>query len=173
MSKGWDPRAEEAPREDLRTGVGNPLSPYTDELLSPEDEKRIDDKGLKVVHGEPWSKVGTGEYLYIAVHSWESLGADRDRRGVAVVDLKQNNWRLELGVTSGKPKFLQPVIGACLEIPLDLGEDSLKRKYVAEWLRDTTWESLGIAQLKMSKDKSMDLGMAVAQGAQSAIGHVL
>jgi hypothetical protein len=184
-NKQWDDRAEEALNPDIHTGVGNPLDPYNDELLSEEDEKRLDDKGRLVVHGKPWSAVPTGEYLWTAL--WlaghpngditQLVPGGRGQSNIYLGDACQDTpWSLSLGISPGKPRFNIPTVGACLEVPDDLGDDPLKQRYVIEWLVDTVHESLRDRELGHIASQAglwEDLGDKVALAADIALGKLL
>jgi hypothetical protein len=162
---------------DLATGVGNPLSPYTDELLSVDDEKRIDDKGLKVAEGLLWSEAKTDQYLWIALWKGSELTqlvpGGRNQSDIDVSNVWGGNWQLSLGMSQGKPRFNKPTVGAAIEIPLDLGEDSIKQQYFGEWVSTTVVEALQDRQLPIEPSKVGDLGILVARAADRAIGGVL
>ncbi len=181
----WDPRGEEAFNPDIKTGVGNPLSPYNDELLSEDDEKRVDDKGLLVVHGKTWGESSTNKYLWIALWLGGHENGDITQlvpggRGQSDIDMSRltlgTPWSISLGVSEGKPRFNIPTVGACLEIPDDLGDDVLKQKYVIEWLVDTVDESLQnrkLGHIRSDPGNWQELAHKVAAGADIALGNIL
>ena len=152
----------------IHTGVGNPLDPYNNELLSVEDEKSLDDKGRRVVMGELWSKAGTDLWLGVALHP--QLSGKMLFPSVAQVDLDLSDivsftkaqWVLTLSVTQGRtPVYVHDVVGAALELPSDLATDPLKRTYVAEWLNNTVDECFKNRKLRVGTSKYMDLAIAM------------
>jgi hypothetical protein len=160
----------------IHTGVGNPLSPYNDELLSEEEEKRIDDKGRLVTRGKLWSEASTGLYLVVALHIQDALG--RELRSVspllgrADIDLSaatKGKWTLSIAASKEKPRFYHPVVGACLELPDDLALDDIKRQYVVEWLVNTVDESFRDRSLKVQEASRHHLAAAIADAANTAI----
>lgn len=160
----------------FKTGVGNPLSPYRDSLLSAEDEKRLDDRGNLVVMGLPWSQVPTNRYLWIALwwgHEITQLVPGGSGQTDTSLGWYPGEWNLSMGISVGPPRFNKPTVGACIEIPSDLGQDELKRQYMVEWIIETTRESLEDRSLRVPEDKSQDLGVVVASMAERAIASVL
>ena len=151
-------------------GQGHPLDPDRKKILSPDDEKRIDEKGVPVVDGKLWSKSGTDLYIVVGLSNGP-LVADRDIIGTAEISLDKFGYLLTLGVTRGKPTFSIDVIGACLELPDDLGADAKKRGYVTEWLVNTVIESLENRDILLSKDDTFTINLmeCVAHGADIAI----
>jgi hypothetical protein len=139
-------------------------------LLSADEEKQVDDKGRPVVDGKPWSKTSTGMYLVIALHT-VPLSADRNMIGHSEIDTGVNKFQMTMGVTHGKPTFLHPIVGACLELPDDLGTDALKRQYVVEWIVHTTMEAFADRDIILKKDEvfTMNLMECVAHAADIAI----
>lgn len=133
-------------------------------LLSERDEKSLDDKGNPIVTGKPWSEAKTNMFLVIVLHR---IPLSANVTFVGRTDLKlgqeftgSRGAEISFMVSkNGKPTFLHPTIGACLELPDDLGKDILKIKYVTEWIMDTVKESLDIGQIKYPpKDSNGDLG---------------
>ena len=160
----------------IKTGVGNPLSPYTNELLSEEDEKRVDDKGQLVTRGNLWSASGTGTFIWTALWVGQEITQlVPGGRGQTDIDLGNlwRSWNLSIGLSEGRPRFNRPTGGAALEVPYDLAEDDIKRQYVAEWLSETGAESFQERDLVVPKDKMKDLAMAVSVSANRAIGTLL
>ena len=165
----------------IKTGVGNPLSPYNNELLSAEDEKRIDDKGNLITQGQLWSEAGTGIYLSVLIHNRAKVHAATPM--VAQVDLDITNavvstnpgrhWSMSLMTGVGKPRFMHDTFGASLELPMDLAEDATKRQYVTEWITNTALEAVSGCDLYMRKDSAKQLGLGVADAAQIVISKVL
>lgn len=159
-----------------KTGVGNPLSPYNDVLLSAEDEKRMDDKGNLVVEGLPWSQVPTNRYLWVALW-WGSELTQLVPGGKGQTDTRLGWWsgryNLSMGISVGPPRFNKATIGACIEVPADLADDPLKKQYMVEWLVATVQEALEARKLGVPADKQGDLGVVVATMAERAIGSVL
>ena len=161
----------------IETGVGNPLSPYSDELLSAEDEKRIDDKGRLITTGLLWSEAATDYYLWTALWVGDELTqlvpGGKAQSDIDLGKVYKGNWKLSIGISLGKPRFNKPTVGAAFELPMDLGEDEVKRQYIAKWLSETIAESLQERGLPMDKERLGDLGILVAQAANRAIGSVL
>ena len=162
---------------DLATGVGNPLSPYTDELLSVDDEKGIDDKGLKIVEGLLWSKAATDTYLWVSLWVGNELTqlvpGGTGQSDISLDSIFSGGWSLSLGISQGKPRFNLPTVGAALELPHDLGDDAIKRQYVAEWLSNTVVEALQDRQLDVKDAPLGDLALLIADASNRAIGTVL
>ena len=163
----------------IHTGVGNPLSPYNMEVLSEDDEKRVDDKGNLVAEGKLWSEAGTGMYLSVVLHNRAVMHAATKVEAQVDMNIKDavygngRYWTLSLTTGVGKPRFMHNAFGASLELPVDLADDSVKRQYTTEWLCDTVLESLAGCGLKLKKDASKQLGLAVADAAQIVISKVL
>jgi hypothetical protein len=175
MDKPYDLTHEELDPS-IKTGVGNPLSPYNDQLLSAEDEKSIDDKGRRVIRGKPWSQARTNTWLVIGLHDKESGVTARKLRGKADIDLSGVAGRpvtLTVASSRGRPTFLHPVIGACLEIPDDLAEDDIKRQYVVEWLIHTVDEAMRKMKVGVKKEDVPKVAAAVADAANISIGKIL
>jgi len=161
-------------------GVGHPDDPYRGQLLSVDDERRIDEKGELVVRGVPWSEAGTGLWLTVAVgagllaahvpaHSGKSMSiSPRLVRGA--------DMRIFVGTFRDvKPRWQGTVTGACLELPHDLGRDDIKHKYVTEWLAHTVIESLALIGLgfdmghKELGEEYQTLALMAAMAAEDAI----
>ena len=161
----------------IESGVGNPLSPYNDELLSVEDEKRIDDKGRLVAEGLLWSDAATDNYIWGALWTGTELTQlVPGGRGQSDIDLGKvysGNWKLSIGISQGKPRFNKATVGAAFELPMDLAEDAIKRQYIAEWLSETIAEALVDRGLPMDKERLGDLSILVAEASNRAIGTVL
>jgi len=122
-----------------RVGQGDPTGKYYGQVLTEEEEKRVDEKGERVVYGLPWSRAKTGLYL--------SLFAPKDPREFtspygSTVRLTD---KVLLWIDVGVGRVRCPVEGAglCLELPSDLGQDPLKARYVTEWIIETVKEILG------------------------------
>ena len=164
----------------IKTGVGNPLSPYTGELLSEDDEKRVDDKGHKVAHGLLWSEAKSGRWLTVALHTAETLNAqtplvartDMDLNKV-IFNSKGKRWTLSLMTSEVLPRFYHSTVGAALELPIDLAVDSIKRGYVSEWLVNTCDEALKERKLGVRKEARKHLAAAIADAASQTIAKVL
>ena len=161
---------------EIKTGIGDPSSPHFGSVLTHDEERRIDDKGNPIVEGLPWGDSSTGLYLTLAVVATQQhLMSNRVTLGGSTfpVSLALSPLGLQMSVitTQGIPTFSLPTSGASLEIPSDLGQDSIKRKYVVEWLRDTAAESLALAGVDLSKNKAayQHLGLTVAMAAENAI----
>ena len=164
----------------IKTGVGNPLSPYTGELLSEDDEKRVDDKGHKVAHGLLWSEAKSGRWLTVALHDQETLRsqtplvAQTDMNlNKVVYNTKGKRWTLSLTTSEVLPRLYHASVGAALELPLDLANDSIKRGYVSEWLINTCDEALKDRKLSIRKDARDHLAAALADAASQTISKVL
>ena len=167
--------AEEELDPSLHTGVGNPLSPYNGELLSEEDEKRLDEKGQLVVRGLTWGEAATDVYLVVALHEFEEATTVEPLRGKINIDLSDISTKkcsLLLATSTGKPTFTHPTIGACLELPSDLASDDIKRQYVVEWLVNTVDESLKKYGAYVMKSDVQKFSQALAEAAESAIKRV-
>jgi hypothetical protein len=122
-------------KDDPIVGVGHP---DFQEMLSADDEKRVDEKGRAVVDKEVWSRTGTSLYLTIAACK-SPLLVDRHYQGAVKVVF--GDTRLVCIATMGKPVLGTENVGAALEIPSDLGDDPLKSKYVTEWIIETMKEA--------------------------------
>lgn len=130
------------PSFELKTGVGDPSSPYFGQLLSEEDEKRLDPSGNVVVSGKLWSKAYTGVYLTCYVTTlvptqWgsEILKGWGDTYKVGAT-------YLNVLVSEGKPRPTIEGWGASLELPEDVSSDPLKGGYVGKWFAETLKEAL-------------------------------
>jgi hypothetical protein len=176
-----DARAEEALDPSLRTGVGNPLNPYNDELLSERDEKSVDDKGHKIVGEKLWSESGTGHYVWVALwtHSdkgvyWPTLEQlTLGGSGQTDIPLGIEEWYLSLGASKGKPRFGRPTVGACLEIPEDCYKDRFKSQYMAEWIANTAIEAMQERSFPQLGARAETLALDLDRAADHAIGSVL
>jgi hypothetical protein len=126
-------------------GVG---TPNFQEALSDGDQKKVDEKGVPVVLGLPWSEAGTGLWLsvyLVRVAPGSKLGADRPVLGRSLgLPTCPDGIERALGifVSRGKPVWNLGGYGAALELPSDLGQDALKVKYVTEWFIDTVKEAV-------------------------------
>jgi hypothetical protein len=162
---------------EIKTGVGNPLDPYNDELLSVEDEKRLDDKGRLVVHGKPWSSASTGLFLWSALWVGDEITqlvpGGKGQSDIDLSGLYKRKWTLSIGLSQGRPRFNLPCVGASIEVPSDIGDDSLKQKYLGEWLVATVLESLENRDLPVSKDIMDELALKVSFSADRAISKVM
>jgi len=156
------------PIVDPKAVIGHPNDPNRGQLLSADDEKRVDDKGRPVVDGLLWSNARTGLYLFVGGSSGP-LMADRPIYGARGLHLK--NTKLSVGVTRGRPVFNTDCWGACLELPSDLARDGLKRQYVAEWIGHTAAEALGELQVELAGHAESIEKVAVwlCQSAEEAI----
>ena len=145
-------------------GVGDPTSPVHGQLLSVEDEKRLDADGKEVVRGKLWSESHTGLFLTIALGEGPMVALAPQRSGtsfsVPAGIVHGADYRLFVGVFDNKPPtWGKPVVGAAIELPDDLGQDEIKRKYLTEWIAHTTvecFENRGI-RFQMNHEK---LGVA-------------
>lgn len=159
----------------FNVGAGNPLSPYNDQKLSEDDEKSIDDKGRPTQMGKLWSKSGTGVYLVVGLHTQESSSPVRPLKAKVDIDLSKalsKGWSLCVGTSIGKPTFLHPIIGACLELPDDLAADPIKRQYVVEWLVNTVDEAMKDRSLSVPRSKRPQVAAAIAEAANASIARV-
>jgi hypothetical protein len=152
-------------------GQGHPLDPNRGQVLSEDDEKRMDDQGRPIAEGLLWGKAGTGLYLCIAVTKgipW----VDRPLIGGTHTDVSKK-LRLTLGVAHGRPRLQQEFWGAALELPVDLGRDKVKRQYVVEWLKDTVLEAIEACESATGAPARAgsvtELGLWVAAAAETAI----
>ena len=132
-------------------GHGHPLDPNRGVLMSEDDEKRIDEEGRPIVGGLLWSKAASGAYIFVAV-SEEALVSNKTLIGATTITKMIAPLRLSIGCTIGKPTFTVPQVGACLEIPTDLGQDGIKRDYVAQWLAHTSAEALAKSKCSLGGD---------------------
>lgn len=158
--------------KDIQTGVGNPLSPYTGELLSEEDEKRLDEKGHLVVRGLTWGEASSGIYLTVALHersTSDSLIKLKKAVDIDLSNISSKKATLTLATSVGKPVFSHSTIGAALELPSDLANDDIKRQYVIEWLVNTVDESLKKYSAYISERNVKDFSKAIAEAAESAV----
>jgi len=129
-------------------GVGHPDDPYRGQLLSVDDERRLDEKGELVVRGLPWSEAPTGLWFTIAAGTGALTSLTPAYSGTSMSIppriVSGADGRVFVGVfRDRKPRFGQPVCGAAIELPSDLGQDDIKRKYLTEWIAHTTIEALG------------------------------
>jgi len=127
-------------------GLGDPRNPYNGQLLSEDEEKRIDAEGKHVIQGAPWSETSTDLYLSVLAAPGP---VTLDRKifggtsvGVNTALTKGADLRVFLGTTLGRPVVGVTCYGAALELPVDLGSDPLKRRYVTEWIAHTAVEAL-------------------------------
>ncbi len=159
---------------DIKVGMGDPSSPLFGQLLSVEDEQKLDPKGELVVNKAPWSKVSTGLYLTVAVTLLGTLKVSKTLGGRPIPvpwQLSKTPLWLYVLTSEGKTTFDGVVAGAALELPSDLGQASLNRKYVVEWIRDTATEGLAMygADLANQPEAYKTLGLSVAIAAEEAI----
>lgn len=130
--------------------LGHPDNPYRGQLLSAEDERRLDEKGQEVVKGVPWGEAQTGLWLAVAVGSGP-LSAHVPPIGGTSFSISQRitrgaDMRLFVGTfRDTKPRWSTATTGACIELPHDLAQDEIKRKYLTEWLAHTCVEALIMA----------------------------
>ena len=162
------------------SGVGDPSSPYWGQLLSEEDEARLDPAGQPIVDGKRWGDCSTGIYLTISVGVDNGgLLVDRKTLGAGRFTFKGSSIHPELVMdvftTDGLPTCQSAVAGAALELPEDLASDELKRKYVVEWIRETATEAMALYGFDIAKDKGRykELGLQVAAVAEMAIAGTL
>jgi hypothetical protein len=122
----------------IRSGVGNPASRHYGELLSVEDEKRIDADDRIVVEKRLWGEAGTGVYLSIlGTRTEKPVVADRD---TSAQSLWLGNTMLTIACSAGKPRWKHEYFGLCIELPDDLGSDPSKQDYLTQWVIETTKE---------------------------------
>ena len=141
----------------------------------------MDDKGRKVIHGKLWSDAHTNIFLVVALHGKDKATCltpkvgqcDVDIRNALVDSLGQDRWTMSIMTTVGRPRFLHATVGACLELPEDLAEDSLKVRYVTEWLVTTCSEALRDRRLAVSGSSKRQFAVAMADAAQVAIAKAL
>jgi hypothetical protein len=161
--------------EDIKpiVGQGHPLDPNRGKLLSADDERRIDDKGRPIVDGKLWGDAATGIYVGVVMHE-AIFATDRPVVGRSEISLGNNferagRTKLSIYSSQGKPTFNHETVGACFELPDDLGQDATKRQYVVEWLTETVKECFELRKIPIPKDKVEDLAIAVAMAAEKAI----
>lgn len=149
---------------DMKVGMGMPGEDK--EVLTAEEEKKLDEHGKRVVNGEPWSYVPTGLYLTIFGNrpSLERLGCDRAFVGQS---LRMEELLLTVCTSAGKPTFNADGWGASLELPADLARDALKKQYVTEWMIETTREVFGEAEARLENGDQFAVWLAMT--ADSAI----
>jgi hypothetical protein len=155
-------------------GQGHPMDPNRGQLLSEDDEKRIDEEGRPIADGLLWSEAASGAYVFVAVSS-EPLTADRTLIGAhASASPATQGRHMTIGCAVGKPRFHQPFYGACLELPSDLGRDEIKRDYVAQWLANTAAEALVKSGVSLGGDPVIANRVAqwVAGAANTAINEL-
>ena len=150
---------------DLEVGIGDPTKP----ALTAEEEKRVDADHNPIVDGLVWSEAATGIFLTI-------FGTTRNERlGISKANVGEalhlgNGLTIVLLTSEGKPKFSLPGWGASLELPVDLARDELKRKYVMEWMVDTTKEILTETKLGIPDHRVSDFAVWLHAAANKAIG---
>jgi hypothetical protein len=153
---------------DMKVGIGHPDDPYKDQLLTVEEEQSIDDKGRRVVNGLVWSKAKTGLYLVICL-SHGDIKSKNKVIGRTNINLGVSDYILGVMTSYGKPSFNKPHVGACLELPSDLGKDELKKKYITEWITNTTEECFGISKINVKKESTYHTAIAVVDATEKAI----
>jgi hypothetical protein len=119
-------------------GSGDPSGKYFGEMLSEDEEKRVDEKGRKVVEGLTWGLASTGLYLTLFAPKNPRDFSSPYGEVLALTD------RCYLWMDVGRGRVKTPVegVGLCLELPSDLGSDALKAQYVSEWVIATVKEIL-------------------------------
>jgi hypothetical protein len=156
---------------DMKVGMGMPGQDK--ECLTPEEEKKLDEHGELIVHGQPWSYVPTGLYLNVfgtkalrgaSEGSTVNMGCDRHYAGQS---LRMEDLTLVVCTTAGKPTFNVDGWGASLEIPADLARDALKKQYVTEWMIETTREVFGESESRLENGDQFAVWLAMT--ADSAI----
>jgi hypothetical protein len=159
---------------DIHTGIGNPSDPNFRKLLTAEEERSVDDKGNKVSEGLLWGDSSTGKYLVVAIgrralSEYTEFVYGTGRADIDLSSILNGQAVLTVASSSGLPRWVQPCIGACLEIPADLAEDAIKRQYVVEWLQETIKECMHGMGFKMNKHQLNKIGAAVADAANIAV----
>jgi len=160
-------------------GLGDPRNPYSGQLLTEDEEKRIDSQGNPVVNGLSWTAASTGLFLSVLAAPMQVL-LDRKIFGGSTTRVplqltKGAQLGLFVGTTLGRPVVGVECFGACLELPVDLGRDELKRKYITEWIAHTAIEALssfGIGFDLTHKDLGQyyqNLAMSLAAAAEDSI----
>ena len=133
-------------------GHGHPMDPNRGQLMSEDDEKRIDEQGRPIVDGLLWSRAASGAYLFV-VASREPAGSNSHTLiGASCIEKNLGGVKLTIGCTIGKPSFNVATAGACLELPNDLGTDGTKRDYIAQWLAHTCAEALALMGVTLGAD---------------------
>lgn len=119
-------------------GVGDPSGKYFGQVLTAEEEKRVDEKGRPVVQGMTWGAASTGLYLTLFAPKNPREFTSPYGSTVKLTD------RCVLWMDVGLGRVKTPVegVGLCLELPADLGSDKLKAQYVSEWAVATVKEIL-------------------------------
>ncbi len=153
--------------KDIHVGLGDPTKP----ILTEEEEKRVDGDHRPILTGLLWSAAHTGLYLTVfgANPSNGPLGCNRPYRGNAMI---LNDMALFVGVTRGLPSFSLEGHGASLELPVDLGLDELKQRYVMDWMIDTAKEVfVGLGHPGLIEEKSTQLAIWLFVTANDAINQ--
>ncbi len=155
---------------------GDPRNPLAGELLSADDEKRLDPEGNLVVGGLPWSESGTGLYLTVGA-ALGGIQLDRKSPGATALRVPSTTadiagLEISIGCTLGKPTVMNECVAASLELPVDLAQDPMKIQYVTEWVAHTAIEALAAYGLKwdMKISAFVQLAMAVSVASEKAIG---
>ena len=159
--------------------VGHPNDPHRGELLSAEDEKRLDDQGRPITDGLLWSEAQTDLYLVVGVTTVRPklnkvlIGGAHADVPKAVCGKLHRNLKMTVGVTLGPPAFHCPSWGACLELPSDLGRDRIKQQYIAEWIANTAVEALRMAGVNFKRDpeRTDAIGLWVSEAANLSINQ--
>ena len=123
-------------------GHGHPLDPNRGKLLSVDDEKRVDEEGRPIAEGLLWSEAHTGAYLCLALTREDGLSISNTPIGYHTTNKNLQHSHIHVFCSVGKPKINQSYVGACIELPSDLGRDSTKQLYITEWIAATAAESL-------------------------------
>ncbi len=146
-------------------------------LLSENDEKSLDDKGNPIIEGKLWSQAPTGMYLGICMHQ-DMFQTIKPVVGRTEISLGHSfrgagSTKLSMFVSkTGKPTFLHEMVGACIELPEDLANDSIKRQYLTEWIVETVVECFQVRKIGTPPKNSnhmMDFMLAIAEGSEKAI----
>lgn len=136
-------------------------------IANTDDAKIVDEKGLAVVQGAPWSSVGTGKFLTIAhIHSSK---ANIAAPGGMVHAVARVTPHVVVALTGGRATFDTEFFGASLELPADLGDDPLKRQYVGEWIGGT-WAEIVVAK-DLDREKAVSVVPGILQAAEAQIAN--
>ena len=149
----------------IKVGLGDPSKPS----LTAEEEKRVDADHQPVVTGLAWSDAGTGLYLTVFSSRGSLLTARNLICGQSLY--LDGQLALTVGTSLGRPTFGVAGYGASLELPVDLGLDELKQRYVMDWLIDTAQEALVAQGFQGLADpqKTQELGTWLFVTANDAI----
>ena len=130
---------------DFTAKLGDPRQ--RKEMLTEEEEKKVDDKGNLVVYGATWSSVPTG--IFLSVYATPPVSNPARVTNCSKwfrATRRTKNARFIIATSFGRPAWDQEGVGCCLELPGDLGQDTLKQQYVVEWLMHTMVECCELTQ---------------------------